>query len=218
MKIRISSHHAAAVAATVAAICAFTPALRADWGSLRANNRREPEPKVERGRHEAPPVRREVEPVPERRRMDIEAELRHGYYWTGIHPGFAIGVLPSGYVQVTVGGVGFYYYDGAFFRPTTAGDYTAVVPPVGAVVPQLPDGSEAIVVGPTTYYYGGGAFFLQQPNGFAVVPAPLGVTVSGLPPGATSVVINGVIYYVSGPNYFLPVMQGGVTVYVTAHP
>jgi hypothetical protein len=46
----------------------------------------------------------------------------------------------------------------------------------------------------------------------------LGVTVSGLPPGATTVVINGAIYYVSGSNYFLPVMQGGVTVYVTAHP
>ena len=218
MKISLIRHLSFAFVTTVAAVCAFAPALRADWGSLRANNRREPEPKIERGRHEDERARHEAEQVQERRRMDIEAERRHGFYWASILPGLALRALPPGYVQVTVGGTGFYYYNGAFFRPTTAGDYTAVVPPIGAVVPQLPEGAEAILVGQTTYYYAGGAFFLPQPNGFAIVPAPLGVTVTGLPPGATTAVINGTIYYASGPTYFLPVMQAGVTVYVTAHP
>ena len=112
----------------------------------------------------------------------------------------------------------YYYYDGVYFQATTTGAYALMAPPVGVVVPQLPDGAEAIAVGPTTYYYAGGASYLPQPTGFAVVPAPLGVTVTGLPPGATPVVINGVIYYVAGANYFMPVMQAGVTVYVTARP
>jgi hypothetical protein len=46
----------------------------------------------------------------------------------------------------------------------------------------------------------------------------VGVTVPGLPLGAAPAVINGVTYYLAGSTYFLPVMQGGVTVYVTAHP
>jgi hypothetical protein len=89
---------------------------------------------------------------------------------------------------------------------------------VGAIVPQLPSGAEAIAVGPTTYYYAGWAFYVQQPTGFAVMPAPLGVTVTMLPPGAAPVVIKGVLYYLANYVYYLPVMQGGVTVYVTAHP
>ena len=36
--------------------------------------------------------------------------------------------------------------------------------------------------------------------------------------GAAAVAINGATYFQEGPNYFLPVMQAGVTVYVTAHP
>jgi hypothetical protein len=111
-----------------------------------------------------------------------------------------------------------HYYDGVYFQPTTAGAYAVVAPPVSVIVPQVPNGAEAIVVGPTTYYFAGGAFYLQQPTGFAVVPAPLGVTVTGLPPGAAPVTLNGAIYYTTGSAYFRPVMQAGVTVYVTARP
>ena len=89
---------------------------------------------------------------------------------------------------------------------------------MGAIVPQLPSGAEAIAVDSATYYYGGWAFYLQQPTGFAVMPAPLGVTVTMLPPGAAPVVIKGVLYYLANYVYYLPVMQGGVTVYVTAQP
>lgn len=195
--------------ATLAAACAFAPALRADWGSLRANNRGARGPQIQRGG-------RTGERVLERRRLDIETERRHAFYWAGFYPGLAVGVLPPGYVQVSVGATGFYYYDGVYFRPTTTGSYAVVAPPLGVVVPQLPDGADAVVVGPTTYYYAGGAFYVQQPTGFAVVSAPLGVTVSGLPPGATPVAVNGMAYFVAGATYFRPVMQAGVTVYVTA--
>jgi hypothetical protein len=211
MKTKFSSHYRFMFLATLTAVCACAPVLRAEWGSLRANNRRGRGPEIERGHPE-------VARAEERRRLDIEAERRHAFYWAGFRPGLAVRVLPVGYVQVSLGGVGFYYYDGVYFQPTTAGAYAVVSPPVGVIVPQVPDGADAIVVGPTTYYFAGGAFYLQQPTGFAVVPAPLGVTVTGLPPGATPVTLNGAIYYAAGSAYFRPVMQAGVTVYVTAHP
>ncbi|MGO8931738.1 MAG: DUF6515 family protein [Limisphaerales bacterium] len=193
-------------AATLAALFALSPALRADWGSIRANNR-------------SPSQRAKVEHREnERRHVDIEADRHHAFYWSGFCAGMTVSVLPPGYVQASVGAVGYYYYDGVYYQPTTEGNYSVVAPPVGAIVPQLPSGAEAIAVGPTTYYYAGWAFYVQQPNGFAVMPAPLGVTVTMLPPGAAPVVIKGVLYYLANDVYYLPVMQGGVTVYVTAHP
>ena len=225
MKIRLSRHYRYTILATVAALGAFAPALRADWGSLRSNNRPEHGHEAERGR--APVEHRAVvvehgHPAPVRvaepAHWNVEAERRAGYYWGGYRPGVTIGTLPSGYVQVSVGGTGYYYYDGVYFRPTPAGPYAVVPPPVGVIVPQLPDGAEAVLVGPTTYYYAAGAFYLPDPRGFAVVPAPLGAVVHGLPPGATPVLIEGKIYYLGNSTYFLPVMVGGLTAYVTAIP
>jgi hypothetical protein len=190
----------------LAALFALCPALRADWGSLRANNR-SPSRRAEGARHEV-----------ERRHLDIEEERHYAFYWSAFSAGMAVAVLPPGYVQVSVGADGYYYDDGVYYQPTTSGNYAVVAPPVGVIVPQLPSGAEAIVVGSTTNYCAGGAFYVQQPTGFAVVPAPLGVTVTMLPPGAAPTVLNGVLYYLADSVYYLPVMQGGVTVYVTAHP
>ena len=211
MNTRLSTHSRFIFLATLAAVCAFTPALRAQWGSLRASNRREHGPEPQHGRAEQERVR-------ERSRLDIEAERRHAFYWAGFHPGLAVRSLPVGYVQVSVGATGYYYYDGVYFQPTTTGAYAVVAPPAGVVVPQVPNGADAFVVGPTTYYYAGGAFYVQRPTGFAVVAAPLGVTVTGLPPGAAPVAVNGRVYYSAGASFFLPIMQAGVTVYLTAHP
>ena len=198
-------------AAALASLLVCSPAVRADWGSLRANNL-------------SPSQRAEIEHreserrVHERRHEDIEADRHHAFYWSGCYAGLAVAVLPPGYVQVSVGAAGYYYYDGVYLQPTTEGNYTVVAPPVGVIVPQLPSGVEPIAVGPTTYYYAGVAFYVQQPTGFAVMPAPLGVTVTTLPPGAAPSVVKGVLYYLANSAYYLPVMQGGVTVYVTANP
>jgi len=225
MKTRPARQYWIKIVVAAAAVCVCAPALRADWGSLRANNRggrgvevRRANPVVVRGR---PEVRPEVRPearVAVARHWDNEAERRQGYFWGRYHPGLFIGGLPVGCVQVSVGTVGYDYYDGVFFQPTPQGSYEVVAPPIGVVVPQLPDGAEAIVVGATTYYYAAGAFYLQGPTGYAVVPAPVGVIVPGLPPGATPATINGRMYYVAGSTYFMPMMQGGVTVYMTARP
>ena len=209
MKTKLSTASNLTLLSALAGLCVLASPAKADWGSIRANNRPE---------HRTEPAHRELERVRERRRMDIEPERRHGFYWSGFHPGMVIAALPFGYVQASAGMTGYYYYDGVFFQPTTESEYTVVAAPVGAVVPQLPEGAEPLVLGPTTYYYAGGAFYLQQPNGFMIVPAPSGATVTDIPAGATPVTINGVLYLQSGSTYFQPVMQGGVTVYTTARP
>jgi len=232
MKIKLSRHYRFTILATVAAVGAFAPALRADWGSLHANNHAPQARPVERGHVEVEHERTVVAPVhvdvarvhtePVRvvapRHVDIEAERRHGLYWAGYHPGLTLGVLPVGYVQVSFGGIGYYYYDGVFFQPTPAGPYAVIVPPVGVIVPQLPEAPELVVTPQGTYYYAGGAFYLPVPTGFAVVAPPLGATVNGLPPGATSMMINGRVCYVGNGAYFSPVMVGGVTAYITVRP
>ena len=234
MKTRLPRHHRLAILALVAAVGGFAPSLQAQWGSVRSSNRERKEPaqvqhQVQAQRRENEQVRHEEEhgrvehaPVPARvyapGHEDFEAERRHGYYWGGFRPGVTIGVLPQGYIQLSTGGLGYYYYDGVYFRPTPDGPYAVVAPPVGVVVPQLPDGAQLVVAGGASFYYAGGAFYLPQPGGFAVVPAPLGAMVNSLPPWATAVTINGRIYYMADNTYFMPVMVGGVTAYVTARP
>lgn len=209
MKTELQSYCRFVLPPLLAVLCAFAPAAQAGWASVRASNRMQ-------ARAEA--IHRADGRITERRRLDIEAERRQAYYWTGFQPGLTVSVLPAGYVQVSAAGIGYYYYDGVYFQATTTGSYAVVTPPLEVIVPDLPEGAEAVTVGPTTYYYAAGAFYIQQPNGFSIVPAPLGVTVTGLPPGAAPVVIKNVVYYLAGQNYFMPVMQAGVTVYVTAQP
>jgi hypothetical protein len=206
MKLQLKSRSWLLPVVTIAALFVLCPALRADWGSLRANNRSQ-------GEHRESDRR-----VLARRHADIEGERQHAFFWSGFQAGMVVGVLPPGFVQVSVGAAGCYYYDGVYYQAMSSGTYAVIAPPVGAIVPQMPSGAEAIAVGPTTYYYAGGAFYAQQPAGFAVMPAPLGVTVPMLPPGAAPAVLNGVLYYLANYVYYAPVMQGGVTVYVTAHP
>ena len=148
----------------------------------------------------------------------LRAREHPALHRTGLVAGMSVTTLPAGYVQTSANGVGFYYYNGVFYQPTTVGNYVVVAPPIDAVVPQLPDRTEAFLVGAATFYYAGGAFYLQQPNGFAVVPAPLGVTVPRLPAGSAPTVIDGVLYYLANNTYYLPIMQAGITVYVTAQP
>ncbi len=153
----------------------------------------------------------------DRRRWDIDAERRHAYYWSGFHSGMIIGALPFGYVPLAVSGNPYYYYQGVYYEQSPSG-YMVVTPPIGAVVPELPPGAETIYVGNAVYYYAAGAFYLQQPQGFVVVVPPIGITVPYLPPGAAEVNINGQIFYQADGVYFEPVMQDGVTVYLSAQP
>ena len=185
-----------ALVITLAAVCAFAPDVRAQWGSLRANNR-----------------------AAVRRYQNFEPERRYAYYWAGFSPGMVVRRLPAGYVQTSVGTTGYYYYDGVYLRPTTDGTYEVVPPPLGATVPQLPDGAATVPSSdqpPITTREAPSMRRCRRDSPSCQRPrASLWL---GCRSGAAPVIVNGRMYYVAGDNYFIPVDQGGETAYVTAQP
>jgi hypothetical protein len=108
-----------------------------------------------------------------------------------------------------------YFFDptGFFYDLQPDGEYVSIQPPIGIPITALPDGADAIAVGPTTYYYLDGTFYIAQGDGFVVVAPPPGIVVPSLPDGANQVIVNGVVVYqFDGLNY-APSLQDGVTVY-----
>jgi len=111
-----------------------------------------------------------------------------------------------------------YYYDDGIYYQQAGDDYQEVYPPLGADVPELPDGAIEIDAGNLAYYYAGGAFYVQQDGGFVIAPTPMGVTVPELPPGAVQVSVNGGVAYQFNGIYYRPVFVNGVTQYMTFMP
>jgi hypothetical protein len=200
----------------------------------------EPPPRAEPP-HEAPPPRAEPpHPVPEGRPEDHpeahappppprgnaprdwddnDEDARHfGGYGHGVPAriirGQHIHDLPHAHVTVLFGNQSFFYDgDGIYYQQQGDGDYLVVQPPVGAIVPYVPDGIVAIPVGPATYYYLDGVFYVAQDGSYAVVNPPPGIVVPTVPTDADQVVINGTVcYQYNGFNY-TPSIQDGVTVY-----
>jgi hypothetical protein len=177
----------------------------------------QPQPQREQPRQEIRPVEVNHSRVVEtdRRRMDIDEDRRQSYFWSDYHSGMRIDRLPDGYRRFRVHDHDFFYFGGVYYDSGPSG-YVVCAPPVDAAIPELPPGTETVQVGETVYYYAAGAFYVQQADGsFIVVAAPLGVTVAVLPPDATSFVVNGVGYFQADGVYYQPVMQNGVTVYLT---
>ena len=79
--------------------------------------------------------------------------------------------LPRNYLSINVGGNGFYYSDGSYYRPCPGG-YVIVPAPVGACVPTIPS-YQTVVVGGASYYNYDGTYYQQAPNGYTVVPTAL---------------------------------------------
>ena len=147
--------------------------------------------------------------------MDIDGERRQSFFWSDYHAGMRIDRLPDGYRRFHFRDHDYYYFEGVFYDDEPSG-YVVIAPPLDADVPDLPPGAETVVANGTVYYYVDGTFYVQESDGsYVVVAAPIGVTVSELPPDAVQVVINGVAYYQSGGIYYLPVMENGVTAYLT---
>jgi len=226
------------------AVGAFCPHLHAGWSSLQGNNRSAPArpsaPRPQPGVVRVPELRQAVNPVvreqthivervqpapmsvdrtravvADRQRMDVDEDRRQSFFWSDFHAGMRIDNLPDGYLRIGVRGHPFFYFEGVFYDDGPSG-YVTVAPPVDAVISELPPGAETVTMGDTVYYYAAGAFYIQQPDGsYVVVAAPMGVTVTLLPPDATPVVINGTTCYQADGTYYQPVMQNGVTAYLT---
>ena len=149
---------------------------------------------------------------------DVEVDFHRRHFWNDFAFGRRLAALPLGFLALHIGGVPYFYCDGIYYQPADGG-YQEVYPPVGAAVPQPPDGAIAIEAGGQTYYYAGGAFYLQQPDGtYAIAPTPIGVVVPELPPGAIQVSVRGTIAYQFNGIYYEPVFVNGVTQYETFMP
>ena len=149
---------------------------------------------------------------------DAEVDFHRRHFWNDFAFGRRWAALPLGCLTLQAGGVPYYYCDGIYYQPADGG-YQEVYPPVGAAVPQPPDGAIAIEAGGQTYYYAAGAFYVQQPDGtFAIAPTPIGVVVPELPPGAIQVSVRGTIAYQFNGIYYEPVFVNGVTQYETFMP
>ena len=148
---------------------------------------------------------------------DVEVDIHRPRFWHNFRYGARFNVLPVGYVSLMVNGSPYYYDDGLYYQQADNG-YQEVYPPVGADVPQPPDGAIVVEAGNQTYYYAGGAFYVQQDGGYVVAPAPIGVAVPELPPGAVQVAVNGGAAYQFNGIYYRPEFVDGVTQYITFLP
>jgi Family of unknown function (DUF6515) len=164
-------------------------------------------------RHEPAPRRPDI--VAHR---DVDVDIHRHRFWNDFAFGHRLTVLPVGYLALQIGGVPYDYCDGIYYQPADGG-YQEVYPPVGAEVPQPPDGAIEVEAGGLTYYYAGGAFYLEQPDGtYAIAPTPMGVVVPELPPGAVQVSVKGNVAYQFNGIYYEPVFVNGVTQYETFAP
>jgi len=194
---------------------------RSSHGSVRHADTHVVQRPAEVRREPARPV--QVRPAPVSGRgvpayHDVEADFHRRHFWHDFAFGRRWAALPLGFLTLQLGGAPYYYCDGIYYQPADGG-YEEVYPPLGAAVPEPPDGAIPIEAGGQTYYYAGGAFYLQQPDGsFAVAPTPIGVVVPELPPGAVQVSVRGTIAYQFNGIYYEPVFVNGVTQYETFMP
>jgi hypothetical protein len=177
----------------------------------------------ERPAYHPAPERPEYHPAPartpaaetDRRRMDIDADRRQTFFWSDVHRGARFDHLPDGYRRFHVRDHDYFYFGGIFYDTGPDG-YVVVAPPVDAVIPELPPGAETVQdASGNVYYYAGGAYYVPTADGFAVVAPPLGVTVTEPPTDAVAVVINGVEYFQADGVCYQPVLENGVTAYLT---
>ncbi len=66
-------------------------------------------------------------------------------------------VLPAGYTITYVNNIPYYYADGIYYVKTDRPEnneeiYRAVVPPLGTIVPSLPEGSKVVIVDGKNYF------------------------------------------------------------------
>ncbi|HZR19855.1 MAG TPA: DUF6515 family protein [Verrucomicrobiae bacterium] len=183
--------------------------------------RREPQRPIEPQREPQRPVETRRGPEQSREVLvhhDVEAEVHRSHAWNNFVFGRRHASLPLGFLSLRLGGVPYFYSDGLYYQPADGG-YQEVYPPVGAAIPQPPDGAIEIDAGGQTYYFAAGAFYVQQPDGtYAIAPTPIGVVVPELPPGAIQVSVNGTVAYQFNGIYYEPVFVNGVTQYETFAP
>lgn len=92
-----------------------------------------------------------------------------------VDPRFARGVvvprLPQGHRVVRLRDIDFYYASGHWFRPMGA-RFVVVAPPIGLVVPVLPNGFVSVTIGGRSLYRYDDTYYARHDRGYVVVEPP----------------------------------------------
>lgn len=123
--------------------------------------------------------------------------------------------LPPRHSVVVLRGARYHYYHGRFYRPGPIG-FFMVMPPIGAIVTELPIGYHTVLVAGISYYDYENVYYTDCPTGYVVVPAPAVVVAAPAPAETTVSTPPGQSITVNVPNSngsFTPVKlvkyQGG---------
>jgi len=161
-----------------------------------------------------------------------------GYYGGFVRPriGVHISILPPGYWSFNFGGYPYYYYGGAYYRPIPhTRNYEVVDAPLGASVPELPEGAQVVVINDQKYYELDGTYYkedirhnneiwytvvgkhgkldtddapVQSPSQSQPTGPVVGDVVDKLPDNCRTVTVSGHTYYVSPDDvYYEETMQ-----------
>ena len=142
--------------------------------------------------------------------------------------GHRIPTLRRNAIRLSVGGLGYRYRNGAFYRPYRSG-FRVVSAPIGAVIHTLPVGHMRVRLNDQNYYRYEGTYYEKRDQGYCVVETPtvcssssqidtmyryqLGDVALNLPAGAVEVIIDGKRYYESDGQYFLKTYTNGKNSY-----
>ncbi len=144
--------------------------------------------------------------------------FRPSYWGANWHPvGFFLASLAADAVAISIANQRYYYEDGSYYAPS-AGGYSVVPPPIGAVIGSLPEGYETTMVGNDTFYYYGGAFYVNTDQGYQVVDAPPGAVITQVPVGAVEQDVNDQQLLVYNNVYYQPISQDGQDAYEVVPP
>ena len=132
-------------------------------------------------------------------------------------------------IHLNVGGLGYRYLGGAFYRPYRSG-FRVVHAPIGAIIHTLPVGFMQVRVNNSNYYRYEDTYYRPCSSGYRVVETPtqcntyrrdidtnyqyqIGDIAYNLPAGAIEVIIDGKRYYEAEGRYFLQAWRDGKEVY-----
>jgi hypothetical protein len=88
-----------------------------------------------------------------------------------------IDVLPAGTITLFVGTEIYYYFNGIFFQKNVLEQqYFIVPPPIGAVVFNIPQGYQMVVLNGISFYESAGVFYKRVLEGYKVVRPPVDIS------------------------------------------
>ncbi len=82
--------------------------------------------------------------------------------------GFRVATIPWAYSTFTVAGQSYFYANGLYYTRVKK-QYEVTKPPVGAVIPQLPEGHEEALIDGKTFYTYDDTFYKASGEGYELI-------------------------------------------------